>query len=204
MVHNMKLNLRLLFLLVTKVVFLVAFFLSCTTSKVHTTQVLVIGGGTAGTAAAISSARMGVTTLLLNDTPWLGGMLTAAGVSAVDGNTKLLSGFWGEFRDSLVGRYGSPEALKTGWVSNHMFEPAVGAEIILNTAQNEPELSLWMDNHWETVEKQAEGWLVTALKGDQQIQILADQLIDATELGDVAKALGVPYEIGMDPRDRFG
>ena len=161
---------------------------SCTTSKIHTTQVLVIGGGTAGTAAAISSARTGVATLLLNDTPWLGGMLTAAGVSAVDGNTKLLSGFWGEFRDSLLGRYGSPEALKTGWVSNHMFEPAVGAEIFLNTAQNEPKLSLWMDTHWKTVEKQAEGWLVTALKGDQQIQILADQLIDATELGDVAKA----------------
>jgi hypothetical protein len=141
---------------------------------------------------------------LMNDTPWLGGMLTAAGVSAVDGNTKLLSGFWGEFRDSLVGRYGSPEALKRGWVSNHMFEPAVGAEIFLNTAQNEPKLTLWMDTHWKSVEKQAEGWLVTALKGDQQFQILADELIDATELGDVAKAVGISYDMGMDPRDRFG
>ncbi|MDA8658294.1 FAD-dependent oxidoreductase [Flavobacteriaceae bacterium] len=202
--YNIKLNLRLLLLLVLKVVFIVAFFLSCTTSKVYKTDVLVIGGGTAGTAAAISSARMDVATLLLNDTPWLGGMLTAAGVSAVDGNTKLLSGFWGEFRDSLVRRYGSPEALKTGWVSNHMFEPAVGAEIFLNTAQNEPKLTLWMNTHWKTIEKQAEGWLVTALKGDQQIQILAGQLIDATELGDVSKAVGVPYEIGMDSRDRFG
>ena len=77
--YNIELNLRLLLLLLINVAFIVALFLSCTTSKVHTTQVLVIGGGTAGTAAAISSARMGVTTLLLNDTPWLGGMLTAAG-----------------------------------------------------------------------------------------------------------------------------
>ena len=183
---------------------LICFFGCTKISDPYAVEVVIIGGGTAGTAAAISSARMGVATLLMNDTHWLGGMLTAAGVSAVDGNTKLLSGFWGEFRDSLVGRYGSPEALKTGWVSNHMFEPAVGAEIFLNTAQNEPKLSLWMDTHWKTVEKQAEGWLVTALKGDQQIQILADQLIDATELGDVAKAVGVPYEIGMDSRNRFG
>ena len=204
MCYNIKQNIRLLLSLVLKCKFIVVFFLSCTSSKVYRTDVLVIGGGTAGTAAAISSARMGVATLLMNDTPWLGGMLTAAGVSAVDGNTKLLSGFWGEFRDSLVGRYGSPEALKRGWVSNHMFEPAVGAEIFLNTAQNEPKLTLWMDTHWKSVEKQAEGWLVTALKGDQQFQILADELIDATELGDVAKAVGISYDMGMDPRDRFG
>ena len=32
-------------------------------------------------AAAISSARQGVNTRLLEEGPWLGGMLTAAGVS---------------------------------------------------------------------------------------------------------------------------
>ena len=100
----MKPKLQLSFLRVFIFAFTTLIFGGCTTSKVYKTDVLVIGGGTAGTAAAISSARMDVATLLLNDTPWLGGMLTAAGVSAVDGNTKLLSGFWGEFRDSLVRR----------------------------------------------------------------------------------------------------
>ena len=100
-------------------------FLSCSDSDIYETEVLVLGGGTAGTAAAISSARMGIKTLLVSEEVWLGGMLSSAGVSAVDGNTKLPSGIWGEFRDSLITHYGNPEALKTGWVSNHLFEPSV-------------------------------------------------------------------------------
>ena len=46
---------------------------------------------------------------------WLGGMLTSAGVSAIDGNYNLPSGFWGEFKDSLVSHYGDLESLKTGY-----------------------------------------------------------------------------------------
>ena len=86
--------------------------LACTeTSKVET-DVLIIGGGASGTAAAIASARMGSKTILVAEDQWLGGMLTSAGVSAVDGNTKLPSGVWGEFRDSLVVRYGSLDNLR--------------------------------------------------------------------------------------------
>jgi len=169
----------------------------------YQTEVLIIGGGTAGTAAAISSARMGVSTLLLNEHPWLGGMLTSAGVSAVDGNTKLLAGLWGEFRDSLVNRYGSPQELKTGWVSNHLFEPAVGAAVFLNMAKKEPNLTLWMETRWESIRKHPKGWLISGYKNNIPFQVIAKQLIDATELGDVAKFLEVPYDIGMDSRDRF-
>ena len=49
-------------------------------------DVVVAGGGTGGTAAAIEAARGGARTLVVEPTPWLGGMLTAAGVSAIDGN----------------------------------------------------------------------------------------------------------------------
>ena len=61
----------------------------------------------------LESSRNGAKTLLIEETNWLGGMLTSAGVSAVDGNYKLPSGFWGEFKDSLVSHYGSLDALKT-------------------------------------------------------------------------------------------
>ena len=47
-----------------------------------TNDVLVWGGGTGGVAAALQSARSGASTLLLTPGPWLGGMLSAAGVSA--------------------------------------------------------------------------------------------------------------------------
>ena len=47
------------------------------TGRSIATQVLVIGGGVGGTAAAIQSARMGVKTILIEPTIMLGGMLTA-------------------------------------------------------------------------------------------------------------------------------
>ena len=62
-------------------------------------DVLVVGGGASGTAAAIQSARMGVATMLVEETTWLGGMLTSAGVSCIDGNYNLRSGIFGEFAD---------------------------------------------------------------------------------------------------------
>lgn len=176
---------------------------SCGNSTPYKTDVLVIGGGTAGTAAAISSGRMGVSTLLINPDPWLGGMLTAAGVSAVDGNTKLPSGFWGEFRDSLIGRYGDAEALKTGWVSNHLFEPEVGASIFLNISNSIPNLSLWHNTSWESISKKNEGWLISVSKENKTQLIWAKEIIDATELGDVSKAIGIPHYIGMDSQERF-
>jgi NADPH-dependent 2,4-dienoyl-CoA reductase/sulfur reductase-like enzyme len=95
---------KLVFILV------VLFHLPVAAQKV---DVLVVGGGASGTAAGIQAARMGARTLIVEETAWLGGMLTSAGVSAVDGNYKLPSGIFGEFKDSLVAHYGSADALKT-------------------------------------------------------------------------------------------
>ena len=72
----------------------------------QTYDVVVIGGGAGGTAAAVEAARSGVRTLVVEETVWLGGVLTAAGVSAVDGNYRLRGGIFGEFADSLALRYG--------------------------------------------------------------------------------------------------
>ena len=63
------------------------------------TEVLVVGGGTGGTAAAIQAARLGAKVLLVSEWPWLGGMLSAAGVTATDGNelAAFQTGLWGPF-----------------------------------------------------------------------------------------------------------
>ena len=47
-------------------------------------DVLVVGGGTGGIAAALAAARAGRTVCLLEETDWIGGQLTAQGVSALD------------------------------------------------------------------------------------------------------------------------
>jgi hypothetical protein len=163
-------------------------------------DVLVVGGGASGTAAGIQAARMGVRTLIVEETPWLGGMLTSAGVSAVDGNYKLPSGIFGEFRDSLVAYYGSDDALKTGWVSNVLFEPKLGNEILQRMTKNEKKLIVWQNARFTSAKKTNKGWKVTISRNGVSHQIYTKILIDATELGDVAKACDVKYDIGMEAR----
>ena len=49
-----------------------------------TCDVLVVGGGTGGVAAALAAARRGKCVHLMEETDWIGGQLTAQGVSALD------------------------------------------------------------------------------------------------------------------------
>jgi hypothetical protein len=172
-------------------------YTSCVAQKV---DVLVVGGGASGTAAGIQSARMNVKTMIAEETTWLGGMLTSAGVSAVDGNYKLPSGIFGEFKDSLVAHYGSASALQTGWVSNVLFEPSVGNSILKEMTGAEKNLSVSYNMIFKSAEKTTNGWRVTFSKNNVNEIVETKVLIDATELSDVAKACGVKYDIGMEAR----
>ena len=67
-------------------------------------------------------------------------MLSAAGVSATDGNHRLPSGIWREFRERIYAHYGGPDAVNTGWVSNTHFEPHVADRIFKEMAAAEPSL----------------------------------------------------------------
>ena len=176
---------------------------SCQRTDIET-EVLVIGGSTSGVAAALSSARQGVSTVLIEEGPWLGGMLTAAGVSGVDGNTKLPSGIWGEFRDSLIQRYGSKKALQSGWVSNHLFEPHVGNQIFQNMVKCELFLRTLLGKKITAIEKHEKGWKLKLNDQKYDYTLNAKIVVDATEMGDIAAKVGVPYEIGMDSRYTYG
>lgn len=170
--------------------------LSCSQSV----DVLVVGGGTGGVAAGLQSARSGASTLIVEEGPWLGGMLTSAGVSAIDGNYNLRGGIFGEFTDSLASYYGGYDSLRTGWVSNIMFEPHVGDQILKELASKERNLSVEYGVSFERAVKTAEGWKVFLNSGGKNRIVKAKVLIDATELGDVAAACGVKYRVGMDSK----
>lgn len=167
------------------------------------TDVLVVGGGASGTMAAIQAARMGVSVAIIEETPWLGGMLTSAGVSAIDGNYRLHSGLWEEFRQELNAYYGGEDALKTGWVSNVQFEPHVGEKILTEMITKEKNISVFRETILQDIEEHNKGWLAT-VKNKNKFNIDAKMVIDATELGDVAKMVGIPYDIGMDSKHKTG
>ncbi len=168
--------------------------------------VLIIGGGTSGVMAGIQSARMGVKTVLVEEGPWLGGMLTAAGVSAIDGNHELPSGLWGEFRSELENHYGGAKELATGWVSNTQFEPSVGAKILRAMAGREKSLTVLTETRYTEVVQTNMGWIATVLdKTGHKTYLKSQVLIDATDLGDVAAGTGgIRYDVGMDSREATG
>ncbi len=167
---------------------------------VRKADVLVIGGGTGAISAAIQSARSGAETILVHPYPWLGGMLTAAGVSATDGNHHLPAGLWGEFRSMLRAHYGGADSLFTGWVSNTMFEPRVGAEVWSALARREEMLTIYLEAEWKLLEKQMP-WKVEVTNTNGEKKVITPKiLVDGTDLGDVAAEAGARFDLGMDAR----
>jgi hypothetical protein len=80
---------------------------------VQDADLVVIGGGSAGTAAAITAARAGLRTVLVDDSPFLGGMSTGGCVGTFCGFyyrerngdlVRLVGGFAAEVMERLGGR----------------------------------------------------------------------------------------------------
>lgn len=199
-------------------------------SWAQTYDVCIIGGGTSGVAAGIQAARMGAKTIIVEETTWLGGMLTSAGVSATDGNYHLPSGLWAEFRQKLGSYYGGEKEMATGWVSNTAFEPHIGANILKEMAAKEQLLTISFESKLLSINKlkntasdpknipdkvenmahpdklgtEGGNWAlkIKTKKGKQTIKAII--VIDATELGDVARLVGIPYKIGTDDATETG
>lgn len=175
--------------------------------KQITTDVLVIGGGTGGVAAGLQCARMGVPTVIAEPTVWLGGMFSAAGVPAFDGNHNMPSGIWAEFREQLYKVYGGPANVATGWVSNTLFEPHVGDSILKVMAAATPQLKVSYQYEFAKVIQTG-----TVINGavfynsltKDTVTIFAKQVIDATELGDVMASAGISFDVGMEASDLTG
>ena len=101
-------------------------------NRIIDTDVLIIGGGASGVTSGIQSARMGANTQILEESTWLGGMLTSAGVSAVDGNYRLPAGLWGEFKNRLSDYYGESFL---AWVEDALAQSAPVVIIQLEQVQ---------------------------------------------------------------------
>jgi len=170
--------------------------------RVMHVDVLVVGGGTAGIAAGIQAARLQAKTLIVEETTWLGGMLSAAGVSATDGNHLLPSGLWGEFRARIYKYYGGPSKVATGWVSNTHFEPHVTNQIWKEMASAEKSLQVLYQHQFNGTivrnNSHVAGARFVSLVNGEQLVVNAKQVVDATELGDVMASAGVSFDIGME------
>jgi len=166
------------------------------------TDILVVGGGTGGTAAAIQAARRGllsgIRVTLVSDLPWLGGMLTSAGVCAPDGNelAAFQTGIWGAFLRALRQRH--PDGLGNGWVSFFTYNPAVGAQIFADWVAQLPNLQ-WISGQ-RPKEVLRTGDHITGVRFET-LTIQAKVILDGTELGDVLALGQVPHRWGWETQD---
>src|ERR1051325_1379611 len=108
-------------------------------------DVLVVGGGTGGVAAAWAAARMGRRVCLVEETDWIGGQFTSQGVSALDehehieafGATRTYYRLRELIRDSYRGLASSDSIrgkrdLNPGhcWVTRLAFEPCMAVRVL--------------------------------------------------------------------------
>jgi FAD dependent oxidoreductase len=207
-VNSVKYSITKFYIQLLSIAFLLADTHILSTQPLKTrTDILIIGGGASGITAGIQAARLGTRTLIMEEMPWLGGMLTSAGVAAIDGNNRLPSGLWGEFRQKLREHYGTTN-LETGWVSNTLFEPRVGDSIWKAMARREEGfLTVQHSFYAVSVKKQGKrivSVLFKSVDGGQMLDVQANVVIDATELGDVLALAGAKFDVGMESRAMTG
>ncbi len=147
-------------------------------------DVIVVGGEPEGVVAAVSAARNGMKTLLIEDDAALGGLMTLGQLNFIDmchgrDGTLLTQGIFEEFYDAVGGTAFDIEKAKSVFLK--MVTDEVNIDLKLNTSFLEPLLE---DNVIVGVTVKEDG---------DTKQYRSARVIDATVDADVAIASGVPH-----------
>ena len=186
-------------------------------------DVLVVGGGLGGVAAAWAASRHDRTVCLLEETDWLGGQMTSQGVSALDehehieqfGGTRTYYKLRETIRDHYRGLVPQAERREplnpgTSWVSRLAFEPAVAHRALLRLLAPEIDAGrLRVFLRTKASETVVEGDRVVSLKAVNlddggAIRFRFEYVLDATELGELLPLTGTEYSVGAESIDETG
>ena len=165
-------------------------------------DVVVWGGGCGGVAAALQSARSGAVTTLLTPGPWLGGMVSSAGVCAPDGHELSCwqTGLWGAFLRQL--ELEEPTGLDHNWVSCFGYRPQTAEQILQGWVAAEPKLEWRANCKLEQVHcRQGHIHSVQILKADGVETVAAEVFIDGSDLGDLLAQTSAPFRWGWEAKE---
>jgi hypothetical protein len=169
----------------------------------HEPDVLVVGGGPAGIAAAIAAARNGAETLLIEQRGYLGGMGTAALVPAfcpyTDGEKAIIRGIGMDLLERMKSAAG--KVFQNRYEKQLDWVP-IDVEV-LKRVYDEETLSSGVQLLFHTFAGQVltsgneiEGVVITNKTGRSVIK--AKTYIDTTGDADLAALSGVPFQVGGD------
>ncbi|MCU1440558.1 MAG: hypothetical protein JWP85_1555 [Rhodoglobus sp.] len=189
------------------------------------TQILIVGGGLGGVAAALSAADRGMTVILTEETDWLGGQLTTQGVPFdehpwIEETGCSLS--YRRLRDGIRDYYRNHYPLRAesradrrlnpgmGFVSRLCSEPRVGVRVIdeliaAHVASGRIRVLYFHVPVAVTVDANSVGSVtVEDVHSNEQTVITAHYVLDATELGDLLELGGIDHVTGAESREHTG
>ena len=194
-------------------------------AREFTADLVIIGGGTGGTAAALAAASTGTRVIITEQTDWLGGQLTAQAVPPDEnewieqfGCTRRyrafregIRAFYREHYPLLPSARNNPHLNPGGgYVSRLCYEPQIG-RIVLEQMLAWPRARGFIRvlPHRVPVSADVDGDHVRAvtvrhLLTGEQTALIAPYFIDATELGDVLPLAGVEYVVGSESQNDTG
>lgn len=189
-------------------------------------EVLVCGGGLAGLAATLALCEAGHTVLLSEETDWLGGQITAQGMSALDeptlvercGGTRSYQTLREGIRDyyrregRLLPAAAASPALNPGncWVSRLAFEPRAALAVIAERlAPYEQGGQLVVLTRHKPLRAERAGRRVLSvdlldLERQTILRVEAALIIEATDLGELLPLCGVDFVRGAEARSETG
>lgn len=188
-------------------------------------DVLVVGGGTGGVAAAWAAARMGWRVCLTEETDWIGGQFTSQGVSALDehehietfGGTRTYYRLRESIRDlyrglSSIDSVRGKRDLNPGncWVTRLAFEPrgAIRAlDALLAPEIQSDRLTIFLRTKAAAAQVRDER-IISVLSvnlDDRRLTRFRPAIVlDATELGDLLPLAGAEYVVGAEAKHETG
>ena len=167
-------------------------------------DVVVWGGGCGGVAAALQSARSGADTTLLTPGPWLGGMVSSAGVCAPDGHELSCwqTGLWGAFLRQL--ELEEPTGLDHNWVSCFGYRPQTAERILRRWVAAESKLEWRPGSRLEQVECRQELIHSLQIRSTEGVEsYTANVFIDGSDLGDLLSHTSAPFRWGWEAKETW-
>jgi FAD dependent oxidoreductase len=169
--------------------------------KVIRCDIVIAGGGMGGVAAAMAAVHNGASVCMTEETDWIGGQMTAQGVSALDENylveTSGATGSYLELREQIRNYYRSlpgasaqvqvDQRLNPGncWVSRLSFEPTIGLQTLEKIISKQDG-----KQHGKQDEKQHGKQMLQILKRHKIVQV-------KTILGRIKSALALNLDTGQ-------